>query len=117
MVCRFVQTSGFTLERCDGPILTLLECDSLELLGTGWRKVMHPEDMHMSHQFHIDIHHGLGGVYRIRNVSKSGDVFSLRICTYVQPGTGLAHGTTVLEDYQLNRKHFPITNAVHRRKS
>lgn len=115
MVSKFVQTSGFTLERCDGPILTLLECDSLELLGTGWRKVMHPEDMHISHQFHADIHHGRGGVYRLRNISKSGDVLCLRLCTLTQPETGLAHGTAVLDDYQLNRKHFPITNAVLRR--
>lgn len=112
---KFVQTSGFTLERCDGPILTLLECDSSELIGTGWRKVMHRDDIAISNQLHRDIHDGRGGVYRLRNVSKAGDVFCLRLRTFTQPDTGLTTGTAVLEDYQLNRKHFPITNAVLRR--
>lgn len=109
---KFVQTSGFTLERCDGPILTLLECDSLELLGTGWRRVLHPDDLDVSKQFHVDIHNGTGGVYRLRNVSKTGDVFCLRLAAYTEPGTGLAYGSAVLEDYVLNRKYFPITQSV-----
>lgn len=108
----FSHTAERQLQRCDGPILTLLECDSNELLGTGWRKTMHKDDLWISALFHADVADGRGGTYRIRNVSKTGDVFMLRLSTVVIPEIGLASGHAVLEDYTLNRKHFPITNAV-----
>lgn len=87
----------------------------MELLGTGWRKVIHAEDKSIPEQILGNIAAGRGGVYRARNVSKMGDVFGLLICAVVIPTLGLSRGTATLEDYWLNRKHFPITRSIQRK--
>lgn len=103
------------VHRYDGPLITLLECDSNELLGTGWRNAVQKSDWPVTDAITADIEHGHGGTYIVHAISKTGDVYLLQFHIIVDAAGGITRGTASLVDYILKRKYFPIKNAVLRR--
>lgn len=102
-----------SVESCSGALLTLLECDSNELLGTLWTRFIDPADWPIVEAFARDLAAGRGGIYRARAIAKNGDRLLLRTASIV--GRGNARGSVILETWDRVRKYFPLMNAVRAR--
>lgn len=111
-VLSFQASHSLDVRHLDGPLITLLECDSNELLGSGWHSVVQKCDRDPTDTMKADIQHGLGGHYLVRATAKLGDTFILDVRSIVDPERAIARGHVAIRGYVLNQKHFPITNAV-----
>ncbi len=111
-----IHAPDFDVQCCNGPILTLLECDSLALCGTGWRKYVRREDWAIAEQMQRDMAAGRGSHYRTTSIATSGDRFTLLTSSYLS-GSNRLHTRSRLVAVELNRKHFPISRAIHLKKA
>ena len=111
----FAAGPSLNVNRAEGPLVTLLECDSNELLGSGWRSVVQECDRDATDEIEADVFAGRAGTYIVRATAKMGDKFIVCVRTIVEPVTGTTRGSSTLQGHALNRKHFPITTAVLKR--
>ncbi len=108
IVSSAIHAPTFEIEQCDGPILQLLECDSLGLLGTEWRRYVHKDDWPIAAEMERDMLAHRGGQYHTRSTSTSGDRFHLVTHSYVDRTTGRLHTRSRLADIHVNRVHVPM---------
>jgi hypothetical protein len=106
VVERFVCAPTLECIRHQGTLSLLLECDSNELLGTGWRKYSHAGDRPVHRTIEADIALGRGGRYQLRCISKSDDLICLDVQTFVR--SGVIHGVSHLQHLASGRTHINL---------